>query len=226
MFKVSRIIFLAILISLVSIAILCNHLYAQTEPMPPPAVLFEETDNTYSLDYFVPYAKSIVTNYVYENGGIAIRVFQEEVTNGGTTAKMSYANASSIKSIQIVVNLHDGRRYTQNPIRFKLNRMYLPLITKDENKIKDIDAGHPGTLYIYPSRIQLIVDIDGYDVLVVRLYKPDGTQYYETITNNSIDSVIPTSIPFGRIYGYVFNTQTLEVRTIDFMINNFGATNE
>ncbi len=44
-------------------------LYAQSDVRPPVPVVYEQDENRYSLDYFLPYAKSILVNHTYRNGG-------------------------------------------------------------------------------------------------------------------------------------------------------------
>ncbi len=198
----------------------CNILKAQSEPTPPVPVVYEQSDDTYDLNYFLPYAKSIVVNYSYENGGgLTAFVFQESFPLSGVRAIYVFENASEIASIQVIVRMRDNRSFTLTPMVVGLNQRFLPIVQSDGLPNNEFKQAHDGTIIILDEEINVKVNLLGiYDVMYVQLNDADGNAFYKIWNQSDYDENIPTTEVFGSAFGYVWNVNTLEINSIAFQI--------
>ncbi len=200
-------------------------LYAQSDVRPPVPVVYEQDENRYSLDYFLPYAKSILVNHTYRNGGgILAVVYQELFPLAGVNAVYTFENASELESIQVIVRLHDERSFTLTPIRIGLNRNYLPIVQQDglpnnaESELVD------GGIIVFEDAIQVAVLLHDYDRMFIQLNDADGNAFYKIWNTSDYDEKFPTDEVFGYAFGYVWDLETLKINPIRFEVIHVEVT--
>lgn len=208
----------AVIILMIVVLLFASVMILRAESVIEPVLITQDND-TYTLDYFLPYAKRISTSYSYKDGSLMSRVWIEKNANEGVYATHTYYGASLINDVQISVTLQDNSVITFTPRIVGTNANYLPLVEKNGTPVptKPIQPIQCA-ITLLSTRIRGSCELANYDRAYVELY--DGpNRFYHVYASRTFDFDIPYS-NFTNASGYVADTETFAYSRILFVIDD------